>query len=279
MTKTTTTITKSKDKRLHAIIHRIINKSKHRLRLLSGQALPNKIFLLPIENKLITDLLNTRNYFQSLNVISSNSLITFYQQPDYLDKIINNQVHMYTENIFDFVEKHVLPFLCSIKYSFKDDIPWFLSLFHCTPLKSLVYNLISSPVFVSPQIPSVIPIENTKSSIVIKNTCIEIIRHIPLDISKSYDISSIFIRQNHDIQILTSNLNERQLLDIQNINIYLHECNDKLTHYSHAINIKATFCRDKIDKYITCTNASNNLTNNDYTVFCDEKLKYILSML
>ena len=264
-----------KEKMLHTIIKRIIDRSNHRLELSSKHALPSKIFLLPITNKCVSDLLNDKNYFQSLNVVSSNSLITFRQQPEYLDKIINNQIYMYTENIFDFIEKYVLPHLSSIQYSHKDDIPWFLSLFHCTPWRALIYNLISSPIFISQQVPLISPIANTTSSIVLKSNCIEIIRHIPLDISKSYDISSIFIRQNHDLQILSSNLHEHQLLEIQNINIYLHECKDKFTQHLHAINVKALFLRDKIDKY----NITNNVVDIDYTLFCDEKLKHLLSIL
>jgi len=266
-----------KEKLLHSIIKRIISRSKHRLQRLSTQSLPSKIFLLPIENKSVNDFLNGKNYFQSLNVISSNSLISFCQQPEYLDKILNNHIYMYTANIFDFIDKHVIPHLCCIKYSFKDDIPWFLNLFHCTPWKALVYNLISSPIFFSQQVPLMSPITNTTSSILIKNTCVEIIRHIPLDIIKSYDISSIFIRQNHDLQILTSNLSERQLLDLQKISIYLRECENTATNHLHAINIKAIFFRDKIDKYVSSNNITTDHDNTNYTLFCDEKLRHILS--
>lgn len=265
-----------KEKMLHTIMKRIISRSKHRLQLSSTRSLPRKIFLLPIENKSVNDLLNDTNYFQSLNVISSNSLITFFQQPEYLDKILNNHIYMYTENIFDFIDKYVLPYLCCIKYSYKDDISWFLSLFHCTPLKALVYNLISSPVFVSQQISLMPPITNTTSSILIKNTSVEVIRHIPLDVIKCYDISSVFLRQVHDLLILTSNLKERQLLDIQNISIYLNDCKDTLTQYVNVINIKATFPRDKIDKYISSANKNDICYDTNYTAFCDEKLKHIL---
>lgn len=266
-----------KDKILHSIIKRIIKRSNYRSRLFSKHSLPSKIFVLPIENKSVNELLNGTNYFQSLNVISSNSLITFFQQPEYLDKILNNHIYMYTENMFEFIEKWVMPHLCCIKYSYKDDIPWFLSLFYCAAWKALLYNLISSPIFFSQQLSSVSPIANTTSSILVKNSCVEIIRHIPLDIIKSYDVSSIFIRQKHDLQMLTSNDSERELLDIQNISVYLHECKDTTTHYIHAINIKAIYFRDKIDKYI----ASNNKTCSDcdntvYTTFCDEKLKHIM---
>ena len=266
-----------KEKKLHSIIGQIINRSKHRLQLLTKHILPSKIFLLPIINKCVNDLLNKSNYFQSQNVLSTNSLIIFFQQPEYLEKIINSQVYMYTENIFDFIEKHILPHICCVKYSYKDDIPWFLSFFHCTPWKTLVYNLLTSPIFISQQISVTTPVNNTTSSIVIKNNCIEVIRHIPLDVSKCYDISSIFIRQKHDLQILTSNLREQQLLDIQHIDVYLDECNDKLLQNSYTINIKATFLRDEIDKYIDSTNVHNDTTNNDYIVFCDDKLKYLLS--